>query len=510
MTVLHRSGFARLRERPHAGAQQCVRLGLMTVQILLMTLSASSPAWAHGFGQRFTLPLPFWLYGGGACAALLLSFLVLLRKNPPAQTMNAASQARIPSQGGADDVSSRTDTLQGMPVRIWMGTNALLMLLAIVSGWVGSQHAASNFNMTWFWIIFLLGFFYLAAVAGRQFEILNPWWCATALAKATRNFLPASQKATADTDSQTDNTLLACLSAWPAWAGYMLLIELELFGHASPRSLSIFLAGFTAMYLLVSVRCDSSVWFRQFDTFHALFQHISRLRQVSQPNGLMANISMASQMLICAMLASTAFDALKESVPWATELWKLLLTLYPQNTTNPLSILSALSETYRKAEMLAWLLMPFVYWGLMAVMVAASRLLAPVAHAFSHDMSLASLALLPLVLGYHIAHYFPLLLSEAPNLIHLLSDPLGEQWNLLGTAGMLRAPIMLETDIVWHLQVMLIVAGHLGGVWVSHWQAGQIHSTRAAVVRSQLPMLVWMMALTTWGLWILSQPMKVG
>lgn len=499
--------------------------------IALLLLVTSGSAWAHGFGQRFTLPLPFWLYGSGACAALLLSFVVLLWKRPAGGTSTGEHRwaDSKDSMGASDRVgtgnepdaigSAGTFNPAGTfshATYAWMALNAALMLLAIVSGAFGSQHAASNFSMTWFWIYFLLGFFYIAAFAGKNYQLLNPWWCAAQLWCAVRKS-PAGHSIT-----------LNSLSAWPAFAGYMLLIELELFGHASPQRLSIFLAAYTALWLIVSIISGPHVWFRQFDTFSALFEHVSRLRgrdedigqidgnsksnsgfRLHGPSRLLSPISTAAQMLICAMLASTAFDALKESVPWATELWKLLLTLFPQNSTNPLAILSALSETYRNAEMLAWLLMPFAYFALMALMVAASRHAAPVAHAFSCDMSLAALALLPLVLGYHVAHYFPLLLSEGPNLIHLLSDPLGEGWNLFGTASLLRAPIMLETDTVWHLQVALIVIGHLGGVLVSHWQACQIHATQRAVLLSQLPMLVWMMGLTTWGLWILSQPMKV-
>ncbi len=466
-------------------------------------LFTSGSALAHGFGQRFTLPLPFWLYGGGACAALLLSFVVLLWKRP---AVGASTAMHHPVDAFNPESTFSPATYA------WMVLNSMLMLLAMVSGWFGSQHAPSNFSMTWFWIYFLLGFFYIAAFAGKNYQLLNPWWCAAQLWCAVRKS-PAG-----------NSTPLNTLSAWPAFAAYMLLIELELFGHASPQRLSIFLAAYTALWLIVSLISGPQVWFRQFDTFSALFEHASRLRGRDKgssksasdsssgthgPSRLMSPISMAAQMLICAMLASTEFDALKESVPWATELWKLLLNLFPQNSTNPLAILAALSETYRNAEMVAWLLMPFAYFALMALMVAASRYAAPVTHPFSYDMSLAALALLPLVLGYHVAHYFPLLLSEGPNLIHLLSDPLGEGWNLLGTASLLRAPIMLETDSVWHLQVALIVAGHLGGVLVSHWQACQIHTTQRAVLLSQLPMLVWMMALTTWGLWILSQPMKV-
>ena len=34
-------------------------------------------AYAHGFGERYDLPVPLWLYVGGAGATVALSFVVI-------------------------------------------------------------------------------------------------------------------------------------------------------------------------------------------------------------------------------------------------------------------------------------------------------------------------------------------------------------------------------------------------------------------------------------------------
>jgi hypothetical protein len=39
-------------------------------------LAGARPALAHGFGQRYDLPVPLWLYLYGAAGAVLLSFVV--------------------------------------------------------------------------------------------------------------------------------------------------------------------------------------------------------------------------------------------------------------------------------------------------------------------------------------------------------------------------------------------------------------------------------------------------
>src|SRR3546814_17506665 len=44
-------------------------------------------------------------------------------------------------------------------------------------------------------------------------------------------------------------------------------------------------------------------------------------------------------------------------------------------------------------------------------------------------------SLIPIVLGYCIAHYFSLLVFEGQSFLALLSDPFGSGWDLFGTAG---------------------------------------------------------------------------
>src|SRR3954467_5011058 len=43
---------------------------------VLALCGAANSAHAHGFGQRYDLPLPFWLYLAGAGSAVALSFVL--------------------------------------------------------------------------------------------------------------------------------------------------------------------------------------------------------------------------------------------------------------------------------------------------------------------------------------------------------------------------------------------------------------------------------------------------
>ena len=45
--------------------------------VLVTTLLVAEPAYAHGFGERYDLPVPLVLYLGGAVSAVVYSFVVI-------------------------------------------------------------------------------------------------------------------------------------------------------------------------------------------------------------------------------------------------------------------------------------------------------------------------------------------------------------------------------------------------------------------------------------------------
>ena len=94
--------------------------------------------------------------------------------------------------------------------------------------------------------------------------------------------------------------------------------------------------------------------------------------------------------------------------------------------------------------------------------------------------------------------------------MRLISDPLELGWNLFGTAKWVIQPIMVDMGTLWHVQVGLILAGHVASVWVAHIEALSLFHTPRRAVLSQVPMLALMMAFTAFGLWILSLPLVAG
>ncbi len=117
-------------------------------------------------------------------------------------------------------------------------------------------------------------------------------------------------------------------------------------------------------------------------------------------------------------------------------------------------------------------------------------------------------ALLPIALFYHLAHNLEHLLMEGPKVVSLLSDPFGWGWNLFGTLDW-RVPPLVSLDVLWILQVLLVLVGHIFSLWVAGRTSQNLFGDRQAAFRSQLPMLAGMIAFSVFSLWLLKQPMEM-
>lgn len=117
-------------------------------------------------------------------------------------------------------------------------------------------------------------------------------------------------------------------------------------------------------------------------------------------------------------------------------------------------------------------------------------------------------ALLPIALFYHLAHNMEHLLMEGPKVVALVSDPFGWNWNLLGTAGW-SIPPLVSLDVLWIAQVVLVLVGHVYSLWIAHHTSRRLFADRTAAFRSQIPMLLAMIAFSVFSLWLLKQPMEM-
>jgi hypothetical protein len=123
------------------------------------------------------------------------------------------------------------------------------------------------------------------------------------------------------------------------------------------------------------------------------------------------------------------------------------------------------------------------------------------AEAFAHS-------LVPIAVGYSVAHYFTLFIFQSQDLIRLASDPFGTGADWFGTTAHTINFNLVTPNFIWAVQLAAIVGAHVLALVLAHDRALQLAGHSRSAVRSQYPMLALMVLLTVSGLWFLSEGMN--
>jgi hypothetical protein len=280
---------------------------------------------------------------------------------------------------------------------------------------------------------------------------------------------------------------------WPAAVGILAFAWLELV--APDRATLLVLQTWLALYVvyvLFGAVLFGDRWFAAADPFEAYATLMAKLspfgrrrdgvivvrRPLENLDSLTPRPGLVG--LVAALLGSTAYDGFSRSTLWIA---------WAQN--------SGYSQTLLGTVALAGFVL-FVLVTYSAATVLAGRMSSRAAlpGMFAHSV-------VPIVLGYVVAHYFTLLVLEGQRTVILLSDPLSNGWNVFGTgllgvnAGLANHPGAIAT-----VQVSAVVAGHLLGVVSAHDRAVALFA-RGRALAGQIPLLIVMVAYTVGGLLLL-------
>jgi len=437
-------------------------------------LGAALPA--HGIAGTQDLPLPFGWVLVGASLALVVSFvgLGLLWREP---RLDGASAGWPLPDGAARVVDSPVlrRALAGVGV-IATGWTLLALLFGPGDGrnpvphvifvllWVGVVPASVLFGPVWQWLNPLRSLH----TGLHRLARLDP---------ATGLFpLPAG------------------LGWWPAAVGLVAFTWLELVypDSAELTSMRVAIGLYAAVQILAGLLYGSG-WFRQGDAFEVwsgLFGRLSPLGRrrdgvpvLRMPLSGLDALSPGPGLIaaVMVMLGSTTFDGVSGSAAWVR---------FVQSSTAPRLVLGTLGLLATIAAI--WVL---YLAGTAAAGVLGGRGAAGMPAAFVHSV-------IPVALGYVVAHYYSFLVFEGQRAFIKLSDPLGIGANWLGLSGLAPNPAPIDPTIVANVQVSAIVIGHICGVVLAHDRAIRLFPRSAAVV-GQLPLLALMLTLTTVGLLLL-------
>lgn len=117
--------------------------------------------------------------------------------------------------------------------------------------------------------------------------------------------------------------------------------------------------------------------------------------------------------------------------------------------------------------------------------------------------------ILPIALGYHIAHYYTAFLVEGQYLWALI-EGLGHAHE--GHEHHITTGFFNTTDSmrrIWLTQAGAVVLGHMIAVMLAHAVALKVFGTARRALLSQAPLAVFMIGYTFFGLWLLASPRGV-
>ena len=129
---------------------------------------------------------------------------------------------------------------------------------------------------------------------------------------------------------------------------------------------------------------------------------------------------------------------------------------------------------------------------------------------FVDAFGLLALAILPIALGYHAGHYLTALLVQVQYTVSALSDPFGTGADYLRlgqfyvTTGFFNSRDTVE--IIWLCQAGAVVIGHVLSILLGHALATRLFATARQAFISQLPLALFMIVYTLFGLWLLATP----
>jgi hypothetical protein len=493
---MHRLSTSRsIRDRRLA--ERRLRLAAAASAAGLAAALVATPAGAHGFGQRYELPLPLALYLFGGAAVVALSFVV-------SQLFVGRTRA------GEPDTATRRRRPLGAAIRpevllplAWASVG--LFVLTLLAGYFGNQNPYRNLAPTLVWIIWWVGFTYISALAGNLWAVISPWQSLFAAAQWLY------RRAGGCGEMGLNLRYPAALGAWPASALLLAFAWIELVdpNAALPSHIAALASAYSLLTWAGMFAFGRTVWTRHGEAFALFFALFSRLAPVAAKGGrliirppggglLDETISTSQAAFVLLILASVLFDGLIGTPAWA-RLESALGAAMPRGVEATLLIKSAALVAF-------WPLFLSAYLAVCAAMSAlAAGRPAPLALARRF-----ALTLIPIAVGYHVAHYLVYLLIQGQYIIPLLSDPFGYGWNLFGTAGYRVDIGLVGARFAWYMALTAIVAGHVAAVYLAHLKALGAFATPRIARRTQIPLTALMVAYTFIGLSIAAEPIVEG
>ncbi|MFL2756053.1 MAG: hypothetical protein ACJ0BE_02185 [Dehalococcoidia bacterium] len=513
--------------------------------VLIFTALNATVVFAHGFGERYDLPIPLSYFVFGASAMVALSFVVI---------------GWFVRQGNTNNDYRQLDIWNKELVRILLKCakfslgicSVFLLTLTILTGFLGTENALDNFSPTFVWIIWWVGFGYVVAIFGNLWAIVNPWSVGF---KYFENIFKQDLKPIRSWPKNID--------AWPALIAFFIFAWFEnvYFGSSTPSILSISLIIYSVYSIVGMYIFGRHTWLRNADPFFVFFSLFSRFSmteiRVKTPTGEKPvcntctanclNISL-TDCVDCYECWEYAPDRLRkfslrpfasglargEKVTWAlvafhiTALATVTFDGFAETSTW-ISIQNALwpifeylpFSTFSTIKTVGLIFFPILFFGMYVLVCSNIAKLSKNKISKEEAIKTFVFSLVPIALAYNLSHYISFLLITGQQIIPLVSDPFGcssvdtpsfrnivcfYDWDLLNTRQYTPNISIINAKFAWVFSVIALVGGHIFSVFIAHLISIRKLSNHKLAVKTQYPMLFLMVFYTGISLWIIAQP----
>lgn len=431
-------------------------LALAAIAVLGLPATVS----AHALSGRVETPIPFWAFVAGAAIAVAVSFLLIIVGDPRPPVAAAGRTATVPRA-----VRSLLRAL-GLIGWLWIAAQTLI-------GGASDADVGSLFLWTYGWV----GLAIVSALLGPVWSWLDPFttlhdvgtWIFRRL--GVRGFAPVPWPER--------------LGIWPAVAGFAVFVWIELVLQLrGGRMLGVVLLAYTGITLLGMAQYGRDAWRERGEVFSVWFRLLGRMARWA-PDGSPESGRVRRQGVIAGLIA-----------PGWTPAAIVLVALGTGSI-----IYDGLSQTEAFFDLFG---LPGPGLGTVLIAAALGALIAVVfGVARITGLPAMGAGLLPVALGYLVAHYLVALLVDGQRIVIAVSDPLQLGWDLFGTAFYEPTLDALPLGLLWTIQVGAVVLGHVAGAWAGHCAGSSADGQ--APRRAQVALAVLMVGLTTLTLWSLGQ-----
>ena len=240
---------------------------LLAVTAALVLGLTLQPAYAHGFGERYDLPVPLYLYVTGAGLAVVLSFAAI------GYFLRGAARPRRLSY--FQPVSTACGIrLLAHPVLLLAvkAASVALFLLTLAAGALGSQAPIENLAPTMVWILWWVGVAYVSALLGNVWALINPLKIIFDWADALyRRLNPGDQLS-------LELSYPEKLGVWPSFILFFIFAWIELVypNSPAPRNIAFYIVAYSMVTWTGMVIYGKEVWLSKGEAFSVVFGLLAR------------------------------------------------------------------------------------------------------------------------------------------------------------------------------------------------------------------------------------------